>query len=353
MATATRASWKALADLFKGGVSKRFALFAVALGLVLLVAIWWVFDVLPDLAVNDGQLTDNERLQRENDVRTTGLQALAGVVLALGAAFTAYSVLSTREGQLDERFARALELMANENSHVVSGAIFSLDRIAAQSRFDRPAAVDVLSGFVRAGAPLDDNRDELRPEVMDALRVISRINELWRSPEPSLEGTCWKGASLLSLDLSGSQLSESVFENAALFETKFRKAKLFRANLSGAILVRADLSRAYLKSADLSKTFLLSTDLRRADLTEADLAGADLTRAKLTGAKLEQANLADADLRLSKLHRVALNGARYTAGTRFPGGFDPEKHGMVGEQAPARTEEDEAEQASERPLASG
>jgi len=344
MAEAIRVPWKVLVALFRGGVSKRFAFFAIALGLILLVAIWWVFDVLPSLLVDGGRLIDNERLQRENDVRTTGLQALAAGVLAIGGAFTAYSVLSTREGQLDERFARALELLSSEDTHVVRGAVFSLERIALQSRFDRPAVVDVLSGFVRAGAPLSlDGKEKPRSEVMDALRVIGRINQVWPSPKPSLQKTCWEGVPLPTLDLSGSLLAGSVFEGTILVGTKFRKANLFDANFAGALPFNANFSKAYLYRADLSKMTLLGVNLRGAELRYANLTGADFSGAKIRGADFTGANLAEADLRSSNLRRVAsLNGAKYTAETLFPKDFDPQEHGMVLKETPLKPGEVEA-----------
>ncbi|HEX5376673.1 MAG TPA: pentapeptide repeat-containing protein [Solirubrobacterales bacterium] len=330
MGKAIRAPWAAIADLFNGGVSKRFAFFAIALGLVILAAIWFVFDVLPDLAVDGGRLTDNERLQRENDVRTTGLQALAGAVLAIGGAFTAYSVLSTREGQLDERFARSLELMASKDAHVVSGAIFSLERIAVQSRFDRPAVVDVLSGFVRAGAPRSLEGKEAPPEVTTALRVLIRINELWRSPRLDLRETGWKDLSLPSINLSEALLWGSVFDGAIIVGSKFRGANLLEASFERANLIESDFSRAKLSGADLSRASLLGVKMTRADLSRAKLNGASLVGTKLNGADLEIANLSGADLRASSLHRAAsLKYAEYTAETQFPEGFDPEEHGMV------------------------
>lgn len=326
MAAAIRGPWKVLVSFFRGGVSKRFAFFAIALGLALLVAIWWVFTVLPDVVIDGNRLNDDTRLQRENDVRTIGIQALAGAVLAIGGAFTAYSVLSTREGQLDERFARALELLASDDPHVASGAIFSLERIALQSRFDRPAVIDVLSGFVRAGAPL--SLDEEAPdEVRHALRVIARINELWRSPQVQIQKTRWKGQ-LPSLDLSGSLMEGCVFDKGPLFETKFMNAGLFKASFAKTLLVNVDFSGARLWKADFSNAMLAGVNFKRAKLTGADLTGGDFRTTNLDRAK-------------------SLLGAKYTAATQFPRGFDPEEHGMLLDEPPtgAGGEENDGEQS--------
>ena len=70
------------------------------------------------------------------------------------------------------------------------------------------------------------------------------------------------------------------------------------------------------------------------DLSGADLGGADLRWAKLLGtdlrgANLHGANLHGANLEKAKLHRANLSGAKYTANTQWPEGFDPEAAGAV------------------------
>lgn len=327
---AARTSADVLADLVNGGASKRFAVFAACLGLLLLFGIWLMFDLLPDLVVDERGLSANERLQRENDARTTGLQALAGVVLAIGGAFTAYSVLSNREDKLDERFARSLELMAGKDAHVVSGAVFSLERIAVQSRFDRAAVVDVLCGFLRA----QERDEEPRAEALQTLRVVARVAKLRHSPSPDLQGTGWKNAHLELLDLDGATLSESVFEIADLHGASLRGAMLYRARFAHAMLLETDLSRAKLWRADLSSATLIATRLERANLSSADLTGAYFGSAQVAGAdfadaKLRDAILHDTDFSETNLHEADVRGARYRNDARFADGFDPEERGMV------------------------
>lgn len=317
-------------DMINGGAAKRFAVLAVALGLLLLIGIWFMFDVLPDLVVDDQGLAVNERLQRENDARTTGLQALAGVVLAIGGAFTAYSVLSNREDKLDERFARSLELMASKDAHVVSGAVFFFERIAVQSRPDRPAVVDVLCGFLRAQ---DHDRAPL-PEALQALRVLARVAQLHHSPTPDLQGTWWKNAHLEFLELDGATLSESVFELADLQGAKLRGAMLYRASFSHAMLLDTDLSNAKLWHANLASTTLIGTRLEGANLSNADLTDAFFGSAHVAGAdfanaQLRNAWLGDTDFSETSLHEANVRGARYEEGARFPGGFDPQERGMI------------------------
>jgi hypothetical protein len=331
-------------DLFNGGVSKRFAALAILLGLVLIVAVVFVVEIWPGLQIDGSGLSANERLQRENDLRTTGLQALAGVVLALGAAFTAYSILSNREGQLDERFSRALELLAAGDAHNVRGAAHSLERIAVQSVFDRPAVVQVLAGFIRdrtrAEPDLVDDEgrspEETPPfEVVEALTILGRVKELPKSPVPHLEQTRWFKGELENVNLSGVLLDGCNFEGATLTYGDLRGVILVGADLPAASLRWADLC-----GADLSYTDLEDVDLSGARLSDAKLIGAILTGAyadgetELSGVNFTKADLrgfsiAGADLSRADISKASVEGATYSVEAKFPPGFDPVERGLL------------------------
>jgi hypothetical protein len=103
---------------------------------------------------------------------------------------------------------------------------------------------------------------------------------------------------------------------------------LLRANLEGASLEAAELAgtsfrNANLRCANLRGAWCHMADFQGADLTDVDLAGATLKRACLEGAILTGANLAGVDL----------TGARYDTETRWPVGFDPERHGAMGSES--------------------
>ncbi len=57
------------------------------------------------------------------------------------------------------------------------------------------------------------------------------------------------------------------------------------------------------------------------------LSGAKLNGAKLYGAYLSRAWLTGADLRGADLRDIDLTGAKYSANTKWPEGFDPEAAG--------------------------
>jgi hypothetical protein len=330
-----------VADLFNGGVSKRFTLLAIVLGVVLVGTVGFVVEIWPGLQVNGAGLTADEQLQRENDLRTTGLQALAGVVLALGAAFTAYSILSSREGQLDERFSRALALLSGGNAHDVRGGAHSLERIAVQSVFDRPAVVEVLAGFIRdrtQSEPDWENGEEQHPpppELIEVLTVLGRVKDLPKSPVPQLQETMWFEGELENANLSGVPLDSCNFESALLTQADLRDARLVKADLPNVLLRWANLHGADLSYADLEGADLSGADLSRVNFKGAILMGAyvdeetDLSGAKFPDALLQGFKIVGADLSGADLSKACVEGAEYNAAAKFPSGFDPVEHKML------------------------
>jgi hypothetical protein len=85
-----------------------------------------------------------------------------------------------------------------------------------------------------------------------------------------------------------------------------------------------DLSGARLPGAVLAGARLVKATLTGADLTKADLSNSRLEGANLRGAKLQGTNLSSADLT-----QADLTDALYDAATRWPTGFDPQKHGAL------------------------
>src|SRR5712691_9263825 len=121
---------------------------AIIVALVVLAA--FVFFVLPPLIVSSDDVRDApRRLKLQNDVRTTGVQLLAGAVLALGAFLTARTIRINREGQITERFTRAIDQLGSDKLDVRLGGIYALERIAKDSRQDHEPIMEVLATFVR------------------------------------------------------------------------------------------------------------------------------------------------------------------------------------------------------------
>ena len=222
-----------------------------------------------------------------------------------------------REGQITERFTRAIELLGSGKMAVRLGAIYALERISKDSKKDHWTIVETLAAFIRENAPwppkkAEDTLDKGKKpanDVQAALTVLGRRK--WREDEPGY------------IDLSFTALM-----GANLMKAHLERAYLRDSHLEGAIFLNAHLDGAYLREAHLVGAYLMDAHLMGADLREADfkvsiLSGADLRATNLSGADLTGAHLTTTDL----------SGSIYDKKTIFPKGFDPEAEGMTRESS--------------------
>jgi uncharacterized protein YjbI with pentapeptide repeats len=325
---------------------------------VLAAAIVWVLFVpIADwLATHDVGSAKPALLQTARDAARGRLLTLAAGLFAAGAlVFTALNFSLSREGQVTDRYTKAIEQLGSDKLDVRIGGIYALERIAWDSAKDHPTVMEVLTAFIREHSreqwPSSDTGDEgqerlTRPDVQAAVTVVGR-----RDAERDILPIDLGGANLTHADLAGANLTRARIGGpspvANLISANFARANLARANLARANLFFTDLTGARLGDADLTGARLTRAHLARADLTGADLTGAhlgdaDLTDADLTGADLTGADFgdaairasltrllpADADLTDADLLRAAavltgadLTGVRWPEGVRVPDGW--------------------------------
>jgi hypothetical protein len=228
----------------------------------------------------------------------------------------------TEQGQVTERYTRAIDQLGSDKLDVRIGGIFALERIALDSARDHPTIMEVLTAFVRehsreqrplaepvAGAP---ERTRMRPDVQEALTVIGRRDASRDSRQIGLVRSNLSGCYLKGADLAGATFFEADLTGAILAEANVSEAVFRNAKLLHAILILADLTRANLLQADLCGADLTSAKLVGAGLAGADLTGARLAGANFTGADLTRANLTRANLTAANLTRANLDGADLT-----------------------------------------
>jgi Pentapeptide repeats (8 copies) len=254
----------------------RAALVAAAVAGALVIAAAFIWPITDLIAAHDvGRIAGPQRateLQTAREaVRTQLLTLTAGVFVAATLWFTAQSVRLARQGQVTDRYARAIEQLGSDKLDIRIGAIYALERIARDSAADHPTVIEVLAAFVREHSheqgPLPESGhapERTRPDLQVALTVISR-----RNPKHDRQ----------PIDLIGANLTA---------------ARLNAANLTGAYLLDADLTRARLYDADLRSAWLIGTNLGGARLARAFLGGAHFGGTDLTGANLTDADLTDA-----------------------------------------------------------
>jgi hypothetical protein len=258
-----------------------------------------------------------ERLKAENDARTTLLQGLAGLVLIVGAGATWRQLQINREGQITERFSKAIDHLGERGDDRIDvrlGGIYALERIANNSKDDRATIAEILTAYVRGHAPWTtpaedtapsdaamDDLAELRvraPDVQAVMTVLGRRALPPGEPQP--------------LDLAGIDLRK-----AWLYGAHLEGANLGIAHLEGAILGIAHLEGAHLYGAHLEGAWLVGARLERANLQGAHLEGAHLYNAYLAGASLSGAHLAGA-----YLGGAHLEDASATPSTSWPKDFE-------------------------------
>jgi uncharacterized protein YjbI with pentapeptide repeats len=317
-------------------------------------------------------LTIKDRVEAVNSARqtliqsTTGLVVIGGVVFtALGLWYTAKTLDSSQQGQIADRYTRAIEQLGSDKRDVRLGGIYALERLANDSDRDHQTVYDVLAAFTLEHDPKPGAKvpDQPTTDLQTALTVISRRHAIYDSSKLSLQGLRAHGAilelaqldladmggadlthanlasaHLLGVTLVSANLTEARLTYADLTAADLSSARLFGAELTGANLSRASLRDAYmhgakltgakvtdadlygadLTGANLYRAQLTSADLARANLVGAYLYGTNLTAADLTDAHLAGAHLADANLTRANLTRAHLAGA-YLAGADLTG----------------------------------
>jgi len=283
--------WRRIAAVARGTVAwvrKRpplgLLLLSVPLALLVLAGVVltvWLLPVaqLADVRPDDLQrdLSSKEYFELLNAHRETILQALAGAALLLTLYFTWKRVTATekqvaaaqqqvevaREGQITERFTRAIEHLGSDKLEVRLGGIYALERIARDSEKDHWPTMEVLTAYVRERSPLPEEGPAdvgppravpVMPDIQAILTVIGRRHVEFDAPGQglNLHGTNLCRAALSHAHLSRADLSHASMPGADLSESDLREANLFLADLSGATLSRANVSGAYLLRADLS-----------------------------------------------------------------------------------------------------
>ena len=223
----------------------------------IILAVW----KLPSLLYGDAsQASDDARLQAASGFRTAviaGLAALGSLVMA------ARTYRLTQQGQITDRYTKAIEQLGSDKPEVRLGGIYALERIAKDSAPDGATIAEVLTAFIRGRTPWPPRRPD-QPSEDTPIKEIPFLR--YRAPDVQA-----------ALSALGRQPSMTATQPL---------------NLS-------------------------DTDLRRADLSNADLQGA-----RLLGARLQGTNVRAAQLQRVNLCHAQLQGARSNAKTVWPEGFD-------------------------------
>ncbi|MFJ2752809.1 pentapeptide repeat-containing protein [Streptomyces sp. NPDC087297] len=297
-----------------------------AFGVALWQVPWWM---------DADHLDDIEPAQATaiTGVRTALLALGAGGLAAVGVIYTHRTLHQNREGQVTDRYTKAISQIASDKPVEQLGGIYALERIMRDSVKDHATIVEVLAAFVRehapapvetstqdrmrlarqrlrAGAPIAstpsgrtaDNADRRPTEPVQAALTVLARRPRDRDEPFQLD--------LARTDLRGAKMTNGYLKGANLHGARLQGANLSEAHLEGANLYGDHLEGVYLEGAHLEGALLHGAHLQGARLQGALLHGAHLPGAHLQGALLHGAHLAGAHLQGADLHRAHLEKAR-------------------------------------------
>jgi uncharacterized protein YjbI with pentapeptide repeats len=304
------------------------ALGAIVIGVV---AVWLIWKVPPALY---SYLPDpKDRANAEASTRTGIIAGLAGLAALGSLTVTARTYRLSLQGQLTDRYTKAVAQLGDDKLDIRLGGIYALERLAVDSKRDHPTVVEVLSAYVRErtrsrAAPrvrppgrrtayplkLTTKLEPLAVDIQAALTVLGRLPTRPRVNRADLSDANLTKADLRNLTLTGANLSGAQLVGAALSNTNLTGANLRGADLTEAHLYKATLTKADLFEADLTKAYFWEADLTEAylynaTLTEALLGRANLTEADLSDANLTKAGFGEVHLTRARLHSATMTGA--------------------------------------------
>jgi Pentapeptide repeats (8 copies) len=242
--------------------------------------------------INAARVTADKTIEAAHDTNKATIDAAHADVR--------HTLETTREGQITERFTRAIDQLGHAHLDVRLGGIYALERIARDSPADRATIGEVLTAFIRSHAPWPPS---LPGQYLETA-PIDQVPKL-QTRAADVQASLWV--------LGRGGFADALGEEQWL-----------------------DLSAVDLRRADLRNARLGDVDLRFAGLQRAFLAGAHLRGAYLNDSHLEGARLSAADLEGANLDGTYLQGAEADVRTKWPEGFDWRAAGVTVSSPAAR-----------------
>lgn len=289
-------------------------LFVILLTPVLLLIIWiipkWYVKPLDNKALGESQSEfdrEKEKRKLEDDTRKTLAQIIGGVFLLFGI-FVTYNTYRlnvdqqnlTREGQITDRFSKAVEHLGSNEQSIRIGGLYALERIARDSSKDQYTVFQIISAFISVRSPrTKDNTEKPLPlDVVVGLYILTdEKNRFHKETQFSIQeivltNSNLRGATFIGANFRKMDFSDSDLRNARLWEANLELSDFINANLSGANFTRSLLEGSSFRYANLTNAnfedSIFSSDEGNSErYGSIDLRGADLTGVKFSEKQLE------------------------------------------------------------------
>jgi len=234
---------------------------------------WSAVRAMPDL---------KERYTLENELAKDLLQAIGGIALLFGFYFTNRTIAVSREGQVTDRFNKAVDHLGSDKIEIRIGGICALARIARDSVEDRVEIAELICAFVQQHTEGPSGR-LLGRDVRSAVRTLGGRDWNQTLPDGIVD---LSNTQLANADFRGLRFDTASFEGADLRKANFEGASLRSCNFAGTCCAGAWFRNADLRGANLTGADLADASLRDSDLAGTSLLGSNLQNTSLIGAKM-------------------------------------------------------------------
>ena len=224
-------------------------------------------------------VTLNTDWSKTEDLRNWAILigAIFGFPIFIWRAFAAdRSANAAEQGNITERYVKAVEQLGSDSLFVRIGAIYGLERISIDSLPDYRHVMEILAAFVKSKLRLPAD--------------MTKVQAILARQKPKLKDVPSRGADIAAALIVIGRRKQSDHRDEPLLDlsmTNLDGALLQGMNLRGISFFRSALPRAGLQGADLTGSDLRKAILVDAKLTDAILHQAMLHKANLTGAKVD------------------------------------------------------------------
>jgi len=291
-------------------------------GALIFLAIWLIPEYL--LSGRIQCLNTKDQIEVVNESRKTIAQIFGGLIILVGVYLTYKRVTAlernveiAQQGQITERFSRAIEQLGSERLAIRLGGIYSLERIAKESKKDFIPIMEVFSAYLRKNSPIwkskpKEKANEVAIDINAIITAIGRrstefhpenfkidLNDVWINGL-LLDDMNFSNISFINSDLSRSVLNDVILKNADLVNTNmekftsvggdFRESFLFEVNMRDSHLDHSNLQGVLLDTCILKDIDFCQANLNDVDFGHANISGCDFRDANLIGIKLTNYN---------------------------------------------------------------
>jgi hypothetical protein len=285
--------------------------------------IWYLMPIFSD---NDKLSTADRKdlVQGFASVAQAAAVGLAGAVGLVGLFFTWRSLKQTQEstretlelteqGQITERFTRAIELLgaSADGGEVIEarvGAVYALQEIARESDEYYLPSMEILAPYVRKNAVRKPGKAEEKHD----------LREFWAGHERADIQ-----AIISVLGKRVGRYGEEEDDRILRHGTDLRNATFHDGNFTGLWLLHADLREASFAGSDFREAYFGYSDLRGAFFDNVE----NLTKASFIGANLKETRFHGVDL--TKVEDLTPDQIKQAVGnehTLLPNGLTKPKH---------------------------